>query len=57
LACENSAEINFFAVRTDTSAAGDVDGAVVKRIIEFRQAAIEAGRGSRDWAFFDFRDA
>src|SRR6266568_381256 len=46
---EDGAEINFFAVETDTSAVGDVDGAVVKRIIKFRQAAIGAGGGSIDF--------
>ena len=40
LTSEDRAEIHFFAVETDTSAAGDVDGPVVKRIIKFRQVAI-----------------
>jgi hypothetical protein len=41
-----------FAVQADTSAVGDVNGVVVKRIGEFRQAAIVA-RGGR----VDFRGA
>jgi hypothetical protein len=36
LTCEDRTEIDFFAVQTDTPAAGDVDGLVVKRIIQFR---------------------
>src|SRR3984893_9167979 len=46
---EDRAEINFFAVETDTSAVGDVNGAVVKRIIKFRQAPIVAGGGRIDF--------
>src|SRR6266568_1109669 len=50
---EDSAEINFFAVETDTSAVGDVDGAVVKRIIKFRQAALfkQALKGGKSKSF------
>jgi hypothetical protein len=39
----------FFAVETDTSAAGDVDGLVVKRIIKFRQAATGTRGGGIDF--------
>jgi len=46
---EDGAEINFFAVETDTSAVGDVDGVVVERIIKFRQAAILTRGGSIDF--------
>jgi hypothetical protein len=36
LTSEDRAEIDFFAVKTDMSAASDVDGFVVERIIQFR---------------------
>jgi alcohol dehydrogenase class IV len=36
LTSEDRAEIDFFAVKTDTSAASDVDGFVVERIVQFR---------------------
>src|SRR6267142_7184817 len=36
LTSEDRAEVDFFAVQTDTSAAGDVDGFVVERIVQFR---------------------
>ena len=36
LASKDRAEIDFLAVKTDTSAAGDVDGFVVERIVQFR---------------------
>src|SRR4029077_10854358 len=49
---EDRAEINFFTMQTDASTAGDVDGAVVKRIGQFRQSAIVAG----GWRV-DFRGA
>jgi hypothetical protein len=49
---EDGAEIIFFAVETNAPAVGDVNGAVVERIIKFRQAAVGAGgRG------IDFRGA
>ena len=44
---EEGAEIDFFAVETDTSALGDVDGLVVERIIKFGQAAIGTAGRSR----------
>jgi hypothetical protein len=45
LNCESAyrTEINLFAVETDASAAGDMDGLVMERINEFRQAAIGTG--------------
>ena len=36
-------------MQTDATAVGDVDGAVVKRIREFRQAAVAADGGSADF--------
>jgi hypothetical protein len=36
LTSEDRAEIDFFAMKTDTSAASDVNGFVVERIIQFR---------------------
>jgi len=43
LTSENRAEIDFFEVKTDRSAARDLDGFVVERIAQFRQAAIGMG--------------
>jgi hypothetical protein len=43
---KDRAEIDFLAVETDASAAGDVDGFVVERINKFGQAAIGTGGGS-----------
>jgi hypothetical protein len=51
LAGEDGAEINLFPVQADASTEGDLDGVVVKRIGEIRQALIRAcGRA------VDFRD-
>ena len=46
---EDRAEINFFSVKTDPSAVGHVDGAVVKRIIQFR-----VGRDTGVWQAYKF---
>jgi hypothetical protein len=40
LTSENRAEVNLFAVETDASAADDLDGLVVERIVQFGQATI-----------------
>ena len=42
---EYRTEINLFAVKTDASAARDVDGFVVERIVKFGQAAIGTRKG------------
>src|SRR5579859_5041012 len=49
LSGKDRAEIDFFAMQTDASAVGDVDGLVVERISKFWQSVIAARGGSVDF--------